>query len=381
MKKRHRFFYWLLRPPVIAFLKWKFGYTYEKPKQLPDHYLVISNHVTDYDMLMVGASFSRQMYFVGSEHIARWKRLYPLLRYAFAPILRHKGASAAASVLEILRCLRRGHNVCLFAEGVRSWDGRTSPILPSTAKLVKTAGCGLVTYKIKGGYFASPMWCGAKTRRGYVHGAPVHVYTPEQLKQMSDEEVYAAITGDLAEDAYAAQMENPRRYRGKRLAEGLENLLFLCPSCGAEDSFAAGGDHVHCRNCSLSFRYTEEGMLEGAPYTTVRDFADWQKQQVSALAEQEYICSVPQAELFCVESHRAECVAKGELEMTPDALRCGEMEFPLAQIGQLAMHGQRILVFMCDHHYYELVVSDGGNALKFMWFFNCYQIQLQEKVG
>jgi DNA-directed RNA polymerase specialized sigma subunit len=77
----------------------------------------------------------------------------------------------------------------MFAEGTRTWDGVTCPILPSTAKMVKSAGCGLVTYKLIGGYFTSPRWGGASIRRGMLHGAPVKVYTPETLQTMSNEEL------------------------------------------------------------------------------------------------------------------------------------------------------------------------------------------------
>ena len=231
MDRKHARLYRLLRPLVALFMRIVFGYTYETACNLPKNYIVISNHVTDYDMLGVTASFPNQMYFVASEHVARMK-LYPILKWAFAPIMRPKGASAAATTMDMVRKARKGENVCLFAEGVRSWDGVTWPVVPATGRLVKTAGCGLVTYRLEGGYFASPMWSGASMRRGYFHGAPVNVYTPEQLKEMTAAEVQAAIERDLYVDAYATQRANPRAYKGKRLAEGLANLLFICPACG-----------------------------------------------------------------------------------------------------------------------------------------------------
>ena len=246
VRKKHVFFYKLVRPLVIVFLKITFGYRFETAKNLPEHYIVISNHATDFDPLLVGASFPEQMYFVGSEHIARWKRLYGLLKYIFAPIMRPKGASAGATVIDIIKHVKRGANVCLFAEGVRTWDGVTCPIAPSTAKMVQRLGCGLVTYKIVGGYFASPMWGGASIRRGYLHGAVANVYTKEQLKSMSVDEIYTTMTADLYEDAYARQLAEPKKYRGKRLAEHMENLLFICPECGKRDSFHSQGDTVSC---------------------------------------------------------------------------------------------------------------------------------------
>jgi len=378
LNRRHILFYTILRPLVILFAKLRFGYTYEKAKNLPDNYIVMSNHATDYDMLFVTSSFPEQMYFVASEHVARWGILSKFLNYAFAPILRPKGTSAAATVMEMVRKARKGENVCLFAEGLRTWDGVTCSIVPSTGKLVKTAGCGLVTYKIQGGYFASPMWGGASVRRGYLHGAPVNVYTAEQLQQMTAAEIQLAIETDLYEDAYARQLAQPKRYKSKEPAKGLENLLYICPECGAYDSFSSQGDTVSCKECGFFFRYNEYGMLEHAPYTTVFEFAQWQNEQLA-----EDVCagvsySAASGSLSRLDAHEAVSVAEGTVQMTPDVLRCGDWEVPMENITDLAMHGQRAIVFTANRQYYELIPARGANALKFFLYYN--QVKANRKI-
>ncbi len=64
MIKRHKVFYSFFRPLVIVFAWFKLGYTYKKMKKLPDNYIVLCNHVTDYDPVLVGAAFPKQMYFL-----------------------------------------------------------------------------------------------------------------------------------------------------------------------------------------------------------------------------------------------------------------------------------------------------------------------------
>ena len=103
MNKKHVFFYKLVRPVIVVFLWLKFGYTFTVARNLPENYIVLSNHTTDYDPLFLGASFPRQMYFVGSEHIARWKHWYELLKSCFAPIMRPKGTLGASTTMEVLR--------------------------------------------------------------------------------------------------------------------------------------------------------------------------------------------------------------------------------------------------------------------------------------
>ena len=120
LEQKHNFFYKLLLPVVKVFVKVKFGYKWEKAKNLPENYIVLSNHVTDYDPLLVGVSFPKQMYFVASEHITRWGFAYNLLKYIMHPIIRYKGTVATATVIEILRKVRAGGSVAVFAEGVRT---------------------------------------------------------------------------------------------------------------------------------------------------------------------------------------------------------------------------------------------------------------------
>ncbi len=369
MRKRHHFFWKLLRPLIIVFLWVKFGYTFKKAKGLPDNYIVLSNHATDYDPLLVSASFSRQMYFVASEHIARWKRAFKWLDYVFAPIMRYKGTVAASTVVEVLRRVRKGANVAIFAEGARTWDGVTGPILPSTAKLIKSARCGLVTYKLVGGHFISPMWSGSNTRRGYCHGEVVNVYTKEQVAAMSQEELYEAITRDLHEDAYARQKSEPRDYRGKRLAEGLENLLFICPQCGGYDTFATSDDTLTCKKCGLSAKCTTRATLESAPFATVKAFSDWQNERVSADADSGVVYRAAGGTLATVCQHVETPLASGEVSLDGEFLRCGDVAIAVSEISDMAMHGKRALVFSAADTYYELIPSDDANALKFWLYY------------
>ena len=372
MPKRHIIFYKLLRPLFPLFLFIKFGYRYKKAGKLPGNYLVLSNHNTDFDFLMVASSFSEHMYFVGSEHIARWKKLYAIITYCFGLVTRSKGTTASSTVLEMLRLLRGGNNVCLFAEGARSWDGVTGPILASTGKILKKAKCGLVTYRIEGGYFASPRWS-VRTRRGRVYGAPVNFYSVEQLSAMTAEEINAAINRDLYEDAYARQLEAPAAYRGKGLAEGMENLLFLCPQCGSMDTIRSQNDTVSCTDCDMTFRYDSNGMLVDAPFRTVKELADWQKEKVTEAACANTTFTVPSAILRRVENHEETVLAQGPVSMDAEALICGDVTIPMDTITHFDIHGKRGLVFSTTDGYYELKPEAPANALKFLLLHNAHK--------
>lgn len=371
MNKKHKIVYAIFQPLVVLFLKIKFGYKFETAKNLPENYIVLSNHVTDYDPLFVGASFKRQMYFVGSEHIARWKLAYKLLKFGFEPIIRYKGTVAATTVMDILRKLKSGENICLFAEGIRTWDGVTCPILPSTGKMIKRCGAGLITYKITGGYFVSPNWSGTKPRKGYIHGAPVNVYTKEDLNKLSVDEINEIIRKDLYEDAYERQLKDPKKYKGKNLAEKMENILFICPKCKKMETIYSSGDFVYCKNCDFSLKYNEYGMLEGSDFTTVKELHHWQLKEIDDLVRNNVSFVSHNACLSTINNHVETIVAEGESCISCNGIICNEVKLSLDDICTMDIHGRKSIVFAVDKTYYELVLND-SNALKYLLYYNSY---------
>lgn len=372
MNRKHKIIWAILRPLVAIVLFFKFGYRYEKLRNLPDNYIVLANHVTDWDPLLVAVSFPKQMYFVASEHIARWDRWYKLIDFLLQPILRRKGTAALSTVKEILNITRKGGSVAVFAEGERSWDGLTGSILPSTGKMVKNSRCGLITYKLEGGYFVSPRWS-TSLRKGHLCGVPVNIYTKEQLAEMTTDQINEIIVKDLYEDAYEKQLVSPVPYKGKNLAEGMENFLFLCPECQEMDSMTSHGDTVKCSACGHSFRYTEYGMLEGTKFETIRDLSAWQNSQVTEGAEKGIEYKAVYGRLVKVENHQETFVSEGSVSMNSEKLICGTQEFLMKDISELAIHGKRGIVFSIKKEYYELKPAEGSNAYKFVLLYNAYK--------
>ena len=81
------------------------------------------------------------------------------------------------------------------------------------------------------------------------------------LKFMTAEEINARIREGIFEDAYEEARKDPVRYRGRRLAEHLETLLYLCPGCRRYHTLESKGDALRCRRCGLQVRYLPTGFL------------------------------------------------------------------------------------------------------------------------
>ena len=351
------FFRWLLGP----WLKHKFNYTPELC-DAEGPFLVLANHNTDWDPLLLALAFPNYMSFVASEHIFRWGFAAKLIIFLLNPIARLKGTTAGDTAMTMLRRLKKGVNVAMFAEGNRSFDGCTGTILPATGKLARSSGAGLVTYRFDGGYFTSPRWCGKALRRGKITGKVVNVYTAEQLKAMSAAEVNAAIRRDLDVDAYAVQREQMVPFRGKNLAEHLETVLCRCPKCGALDSMHSAGDTLSC-GCGFSVRYNEYGFFEGedAPFDNVTDWDRAQTAELFALAD---AVSDPDVPIFSdnnmelteiLPGHETKDLGSGSIALYADRLECCGMTIPFAELAGFMLHGpQAINMSTADGRSFEV---------------------------
>ena len=121
-------------------------------------------------------------------------------------------------------------------------------------------------------------------------------------------------------------------------------------------------------------------MLDGAPFKTLTEFSAWQKGKVQEHLEQGGSYTAPHATLTVIHQHTETPLTEGPVTMTAAELRCGDTAFPMDEIYDLAMHGQRTVVFTAGKTYYELIVDEHINTLKFFLFYNACKQQIPEKV-
>jgi len=372
----HRIIFSVFRFLLSWIIKLKFNYSCERFDS-DEPFLLIPNHNSDWDPLFVGIASKKHMYFVASEHVYRMGFVSVLLRWLVNPIARMKGGTDAQAAVSVIRTMRKGANVCLFAEGNRSFNGLTCPIFSATGKLVKSTGCKMITYKIKGGYLTTPRW-GDSMRRGKMTGEVVNEYSAEHLKQLTPDQINDILRNDLYEDAFEEQENNPVAYKGKNLAHYLQTALYICPNCSGFDTIKSKGDEFWCEECGMKGAYTEFGYFEGegVPFKTVRDWDAWQSEQLGAVVDSMTDSGISDSDAVIKQlstSHKSEILGKGTLSLYRDRLECAGVVLPLDKSVDMALVGKSRLMMSAGGNNYEITLPKDKCIRKYFGIYSAMQ--------
>ncbi len=116
--------------------------------------LIVANHSSYLDPVVVGCACPRRVYFVAKEELFRNPVAAFFLKQLGAFPLR-RGEKDAAAIKRVLSLLREGKVVCLFPEGTRN-QGEILDFKPGVVKLLVKAGVPVVVAGIRGTFESFP---------------------------------------------------------------------------------------------------------------------------------------------------------------------------------------------------------------------------------
>ena len=88
-KKRHQYILNLLKNPLRLFIRLKYNFKSYQYKLDDKPHLILSNHLTTLDPIMLSASFNKPVYYIASADIFSSK-YGKMLSYLVAPIPKNK---------------------------------------------------------------------------------------------------------------------------------------------------------------------------------------------------------------------------------------------------------------------------------------------------
>lgn len=153
--------------------------------------LVLSNHQSHLDPVLVGLACDRRLNFLARESLFRFAPFRWLIRSLDAIPLDREGLGLAG-LKETLRRLKREELVLIFPEGTRSKDGEVGTLKPGFCALAWRARVPLVIVAIDGAHDALPRgrpfprW----TRICIEFGDPI---LPEEIERYQERELVTEV--------------------------------------------------------------------------------------------------------------------------------------------------------------------------------------------
>ena len=368
VRARHRFWFSILRP-FAYIIAWKFHFkprVYKIKKNEPC--LILSNHQANLDPIFLALSVNKPVYFVSSEHIFHKGFVSKLLVHCVAPIPRKKGDLDVQFIMEMIKVAKEGGNIAIFLEGNRTWTNSQFPIGRSCVTLVRKLGISLVLFNLKGGFGVDPRFGGSVRKGPFTNEIRYHL-SPEQIQQMSDDELYELITKSLdVKDA-----SNGELYKSDRRAEYLERMMFICPCCKSKNTLRSEGAYIHCSNCNESIEYTED--LKFKYQNEKHELLDYYKFQLDEVVKDEIIEDKEifhddNVVLYDQTTGKRIVVQEGIFSITDKGIVMKDFYLDYNKITSASLISGTMLTFNTKDKAYIAIGNERFNPMKYIFYFD-----------
>ncbi len=175
-------------------------------------------------------------------------------------------------------------SVLLYPEAGYSFDGRATVIPDTMGKLLKFLKVPVVFVMAHGAFARDPLYNGLQLRKVDINVDVKLLYTAEDIKEKSAEELSAGVTEAFSFDNFKWQQDNKIKVDESFRADGLNRVLYKCPACMAEGANVGKGTHLTCTACGKEYELTEYGKMQATNGETefehIPDWFEWQRSEV-----------------------------------------------------------------------------------------------------
>ena len=252
-------------------------------RKLKGPYLILSTHAAfmDFPQLVMGLMPRTTGWVMSVEEFRRgdW------LMYGIGGMPKRKFTHDIVTAKHILRYLKTlKHSCALYPEARFSLAGIDERLDDALGKLCKKANVPIVLFKAYGNFINSPQWCKHPYRRIRQEAEISLLFTPEEMQQMTADEVQAKIEKAFERDEYAWQVEKGYHIKCKERAKGLHKILYKCPACGVEFKTHSAGTKLWCDACGATWEMDTLSRLQGVNtdkgFSHIPDWYRWEREEV-----------------------------------------------------------------------------------------------------
>lgn len=277
-KKPKKIYYALTRfaAGIVSRLTFKRKYVRNELRGKKGPFVVLATHEAALDFVNLIGITREHMHFVISSAFYNTMPVKGIMDKI--GIIPKQQFQASIKVINQMRSVvEHGGGLVIFPAGLMCEDGVSTPIPVSTYNFLKWMKADIYVAKSSGSYFCTPKWSNKK-RPGRTYIDVYRLFAHEEVEKMELEEIKAKVDEAMLFDAYREQEKNLIKYRGGDNIEGLENVLYKCPHCGAEFTMHVRDKNtIYCNKCGFAHSSDKYGFLHntGEVGCEIRYVSDW----------------------------------------------------------------------------------------------------------
>lgn len=329
VKKPNAFLYYSVGFAARTYYRFVYGHKVDNSilKDIKPPYLVVAGHSSWLDYIITTASMLPcRMNYVGAYNFFRDKTLKTLFNL-MGVISKYQYTSDLGAVKKMKSVVNRGGIVAIFPNGCLSNEGRPGGFAVfGIAKLIKFLNVPVIAIRTDGGYLTRPRWT-KHSRHGIMESRVFQLLTADEIKRLSEEEIYERVISGTSFDDYKWQRDRMITYKGKKLAEGVEYVLYKCPRCQREFTLRSEGDRLFCTACGNAVRMNEYLLFEPEDKSSVYfdgidRWFDYQKECIEKEIELPDFEMSAGTELKCAEPEKYgyQHLGHGNVRLTRDEI-------------------------------------------------------------
>ncbi len=284
----------------------------------------------------------------------------------------NKFVTDSTLVRDILYTVRKlKSSVVIFPEAGYSFDGTSTSLPNTTGSLIKMLEIPVVMIHAYGAFARDPLYNNLQRRHVTVSATEQYILSPEDIRNMTAEEINSIIDHEFSFDNFAWQQQNHIRINEKFRADFLNRVLYKCPHCEDEGHMQGDGTKIRCLSCGKEYTLDEYGYLScdngETRFDHVPNWYRWQRECVREdIINGKYGIDIPVDICMTIDTRHLYHIGEGRLIHNGDGFvlhGCdGELHYE--------QKARQSYTVNSDFNWYELgdVVSVGNNEHLFYCF-------------
>jgi len=262
-------------------------------------------------------------------------------------------------------------SVLMYPEASYSFDGTATTLPDSLGKLLKLLKVPVVMIQTEGAFLRDPLYNMLKLRQVDVKATMKYLLSPDEIKEKTVEELNEILKKEFTFDNFRFQQEHHISVSEDFRADGLERVLYKCPSCQTEGQMEGSHTKIRCKHCQKTWELTEYGFLKAEDgndiFHHVPDWYAWERSCVKKEIEDgTYTLDIPVEIGMLVDLECLNMIGEGRLTHTKEGFHLvnadGHLDYKQVPLASYSLYS--------DYFWYEIgdVISIGDTKALYYCF-------------